>query len=75
MKRPRPEVFRDMKPMPQVRWRFTSGALFFQGVLQTIALFAVGSVVRTEGLPLATLCLVAWSGSVVFYGWQWERRR
>ena len=62
------------KPMPQVRWRFTSGALFFQGVLQTIALFAVGSVVRTEGLPLASLCLVAWGASVVFYGWQWERR-
>jgi hypothetical protein len=63
------------KPMPQVRWRFTSGALFFQGVLQTIALFAVGSVVRTEGPPLAALCLMAWGGSVVFYGWQWELRR
>jgi hypothetical protein len=62
------------KPMPQMRWRFTSGALFFQGVLQTIALFAVGSVVRTEGPALMALCIVAWCSSVIFYGSQWERR-
>jgi hypothetical protein len=60
------------KPVSQGRWRFTSGALFPHGVLQTIALFSVGNVVRTEGLPFASACLAAWIGSLVFYGWKWD---
>ncbi len=37
--------------LPQVRWRFTSGALFPHGAVQTVALFAVGNAIKTNGLP------------------------
>ncbi len=63
-----------LKPIPQVRWRFTSGALVPHGVAQTVALFSVGSVVRMEGVPMVSICLLAWCVSVIFYGWQWDRR-
>ena len=61
------------KPVAQGRWRFTSGALFPHGLLQTLALFAVGNVVRTEGVLFGCAVLGAWVGSVAFYGWQWDR--
>jgi hypothetical protein len=60
--------------MSQTPWRFTSGALIPWGLMQTVALFAVGNAVRMLGLPLIAGCLVAWASSVVFYGWEWDRR-
>lgn len=60
-------------PSPQKRWRFTSGALFMDGVLQTAALFAAGTTVKTAGLPFMAFCLTAWILSLFFYGWQWDR--
>ena len=63
-----------MKPVAQERWRFTTGALFPHGFLQTVALFAVGNEVRAEGLWLAGLCLLTWVGSVAVYGGMWDRR-
>ncbi len=62
-----------LKPIPQQRWRFTSGALFMDGVIQTVALFAVGSAVRTKGLPLMALCTLAWALSLFLYGRRWDR--
>ena len=58
----------------QVRWRFTSGSLFPHGAIQTVALFAVGTAIRTEGLPLAALCLTSWIASLFLYGHLWDRR-
>jgi hypothetical protein len=60
--------------MPQAPWRFTSGALIPWGLMQTVALFAVGNAVRTLGLPLIAGCLIAWAWSVIFYGWKWDQR-
>jgi len=60
-------------PTHQKRWRFTSGALFMDGVLQTIALFAAGTTVKTAGLPFMALCVAAWVLSLFIYGWQWDR--
>jgi hypothetical protein len=60
-------------PSPQKRWRFTSGALFMDGVLQTIALFAAGTTAKTAGLPFMAFCVAAWILSLFFYGWQWDR--
>ena len=64
-----------LKSVPQGRWRFTSGALLPDGFIQIIALFAVGLEVKTMMLPLVSLCFIAWLASLVFYGWQWDRRR
>jgi hypothetical protein len=62
-----------LHPVPQKRWRFTSGALFMDGVLQTIALFAAGTTVHTAGWPFGALCVAAWILSLFAYGWQWDR--
>jgi hypothetical protein len=52
-----------------------SGALLPDGVIQSVVLFAAGLAVKTEGLWLVGLCLLAWLASLLFYGWQWDRRR
>lgn len=62
-----------MKPVPQVLWRFTSGMLFPDGAVQVVALFAVGMAARRIPLLIAA-SLVAWIGSVVIYGWRWDRQ-
>jgi hypothetical protein len=62
-----------LNPAPQRRWRFTSGALAMDGILQTMALFAVGNVVREEGFWLMAACIAAWAASVVWYGRAWDR--
>jgi hypothetical protein len=64
-----------LQPIKQTRWRFTSGALIPDGVIQTMALFAVGATVRDWGAPFMALCLVAWIGSLLFFGWRWDRVR
>ncbi len=64
-----------LKAVPQARWRFTSGALFPDGIIQIVALFAVGLEIKTIGVLLACLCLFVWLASLFFYGWQWDRRR
>ncbi len=63
------------QPAAQARWRFTSGALFPDGVLQMVVLFGVGLNVRTLGLKLALPCLACWLASVFLYGWLWDRRK
>jgi hypothetical protein len=62
------------KIVAQTPWRVTTGALIPWGLLQTVALFAVGNSVRSLGLPLIAGCLVAWVASVVIYGRKWDRR-
>ncbi|MEO8098587.1 MAG: hypothetical protein ABI811_12865 [Acidobacteriota bacterium] len=64
-----------MKQVAQVPWRFTAGALFPVGVIQTIALFAVGNSVRSVGWPIVAGCVAAWMISLWAYGWVWDRRR
>jgi len=64
-----------LKPVPQRNWRFTSGALLPHGALQTVALFAIGTVVRTEGLLFGLFIVAAWLISVAVYGLIWDKRR
>ena len=59
---------------PQAPWRFTTGALIPWGLMQTVALFAVGNGVRALGIPMAAGCLAAWAASVWFYGREWDRQ-
>ncbi|HEX7360396.1 MAG TPA: hypothetical protein VF283_07875 [Bryobacteraceae bacterium] len=62
------------RPIAQTPWRFTSGAIAPDGVLQIAAVFAVGLAVGTEGLWLICLCIAAWIASLLFYGWRWDRQ-
>ena len=64
-------VFKTVK---QTRWRFTRGVLFPPGALQTVALLGVGMFARTEVVRVAVPCVLAWLGSVILYGWLWDRR-
>lgn len=63
-----------LMPVRQTAWRFTSGALLPDGVIQVVVLFWVGNSAKTLGLPLIGPCILAWLGSLLFYGWQWDRR-
>lgn len=61
-------------PIPQTPWRFTAGALVPDGVIQMIALFAVGNEARSVGWLLVVPCIAAWAASLFIYGWIWDRR-
>jgi len=63
-----------MPTIPQVRWRFTSGVLFPDGIVQVIALVTVGNSARTLGLAVMGPCLLCWLLSLLFYGWRWDRQ-
>lgn len=62
-----------LNPARQAAWRFTSGALIPDGLIQIAVLFAVGKSARTIPL-LIGLSILGWLGSLFFYGWQWDRR-
>lgn len=62
-----------MQPIPQNRWRFTSGVLLPDGLLQTVALFSIGNSARTFGVAVIGPCLLCWLGSLWFYGRKWDR--
>jgi hypothetical protein len=62
-----------LNPVRQAAWRFTSGALIPDGLIQIGMLFAVGKSARTIPL-LIGLSILAWIGSLFFYGWRWDRR-
>jgi hypothetical protein len=62
-----------LKPVHQAAWRFTSGALLPDGLIQIAVLFAVGKSARTIPILIA-LSVLGWLGSVFFYGWRWDRR-
>jgi hypothetical protein len=64
-----------MPPTTQHRWRFTSGVLLPDGMVQIAVLFGVGIQIQTHPLLLITVSLAAWLASTCFFGWQWDRRR
>lgn len=63
------------QPIPQLRWRFTSGHLAPDGILQMIALFSVGNSARTLGLAVIGPCLLCWLSSIWFFGRKWDRQK
>jgi hypothetical protein len=64
-----------LNPVRQAPWKFTSGALVPDGLIQTVTLFGVGSAAKTAGLPLIGLCVLVWLASLFFYGWWWDRSK
>ena len=63
-----------MQVIPQTSWRFTSGVIFPDGILQIIALIAVGANIETAGWKLAAPCVFCWLASIAFYGRRWDQR-
>lgn len=63
-----------LQPATQKPWRFTFGALLPDCALQVAAIFAVGLAVAREGVWVAGLCAAAWFGSLLLYGWRWDRQ-
>jgi hypothetical protein len=62
-----------LTPARQTPWRFTSGALVPDGLIQTVLLFGVGTAAKTAGLLFISLTVLAWLASLFFYGWRWDR--
>ena len=63
-----------LSPVRQAPWRFTSGAILPDGLIQVAVLFAAGNTVHSAGLPFVALCVGVWLASLVLYGWIWDRR-
>jgi hypothetical protein len=57
---------------PQARWRFSAGAPLMEGLMQA-ALIAMAAAAVLYSLWFAPLCIVAWAGSLWWYGRTWER--
>jgi hypothetical protein len=55
----------------QVRWRFSSGAPVVEGLTQCALIAMAGSSVGHSAWMLAP-CVVAWAGSVWWYGRRWD---
>ena len=61
--------------IPQARWRFTSGVLFPDGLIQTVVLIGVGLNVHALGVRLMLPCITCWIASVFLFGWLWDRKK
>jgi hypothetical protein len=62
-----------LRPLPQMRWRFTGGVIFPVGFLQVFPLVAVGVATARSSLWYLALALVAYVGSLWYYGREWDR--
>jgi hypothetical protein len=64
-----------LRPIPQQRWRFTSGVLFLTGFVQVLCLFGAGTLVSRTNPVYGLILLVPYAASVAFYGLLWDRRQ
>ncbi len=62
------------RPLPQQRWRFTTGLLPV-GLAQSAALFAAGTAVDRFGPWWMAGSMAVWIASVLLYGFLWDSRR
>ncbi len=63
-----------LTPVPQQRWRFTSGRLVPIGVVQVVALFAGGMATERFGILWVAGSCGVWLASVFVYGFVWDYR-
>jgi hypothetical protein len=64
-----------VKPRPQRRWRFASGAGIEASILQIVLMIGAGTVVYRVDVRLLAAAALAWAGSLFFYGYVMERDR
>ena len=62
-----------LQPLPQARWRFTGGMLWPSGFFQVFPLVAVGVATGRSSLWYLGLALLAYLGSLWYYGRQWDK--
>ena len=62
-------------PVPQSRWRLTSGALFPIGLIQIVSMVAVSSAVTGASGYWFLVAVVVYFGSLWWYGREWDLRR
>ncbi len=56
------------QPMPQLRWRFTTGSNLVYGLYQAGLMGVAGSAVYFRGAWLLILCAAIWAATVWWYG-------
>jgi len=59
------------QPIPQHRWRFTSGVVVPNGLIQSFFLVSAGVAVDRQGPLFLILCAAAYLGSLWYYGRTW----
>ncbi len=57
-----------MAPVPQTRWRFTSGVMWPAGAFQMFAIFAIGNGVLKFGPVFIVATVAAWGVSLMWFG-------
>ena len=57
-----------MQPVPETRWRFTSGVMWPVGAFQTFAIFAIGNGVLKFGAIFMVATVAAWVVSLMWFG-------
>lgn len=62
------------RPLPQLRWRFTSGLLPV-GLIQVVAMFAAGTAVERVSRWYLTGAFACWLISLAGYGLLWDKTR
>jgi len=62
-----------LRPLPQMRWRFTGGTLWPSGSFQVFLLVAIGVATGRGSLWYLGLALAAYVGSLWYYGRMWDR--
>lgn len=62
-----------LHPVPQRKWRFTSGRIWPIGFLQLVGMVSIGSAVRANRLWFL-LAVAIYAVSLLFYGKTWDRR-
>jgi hypothetical protein len=64
-----------LQPIAQQRWRFTSGVVVPNGLVQAFFLVSAGVTVDRQGPQFLILCGAAYLGSLWYYGRVWEKGR
>jgi hypothetical protein len=62
-----------LRPLPQMRWRFTGGVIFPSGLFQVFPLMAIGVATARASAWYLALAVAAYLGSLWYYGREWDR--
>ena len=61
-----------LRPLAQMRWRFTGGVIFPSGFFQVFPLVAVGVATARASAWYLALAFAAYVASLWYYGREWD---